>query len=122
MANQEHLDILKQGVEAWNQWRQVYPGIPTDLEYANLRFTNFRYADLSDANFLQANLSHADLLQANLSHADLSYANLSSVNLMFSDLHPLIDVSNLFAVFSRIDNILPSGANLSGAKLSNAIL
>ena len=22
MANQEHLDILKQGVEFWNQWRK----------------------------------------------------------------------------------------------------
>jgi len=24
MANQEHLDILKQGVQVWNQWRKEH--------------------------------------------------------------------------------------------------
>ena len=26
MANEEHLARLKQGVEAWNQWREANPG------------------------------------------------------------------------------------------------
>ena len=25
MANPEHLEILKQGVEQWNKWRMEYP-------------------------------------------------------------------------------------------------
>jgi len=31
MTNQEHLDILKQGVDTWNQWRQEHPDIQPDL-------------------------------------------------------------------------------------------
>ena len=50
MANEEHLKILKQGVEQWNQWR---------LE-------NAIRPDLSDANLSNADLSDADLSNANL--------------------------------------------------------
>jgi hypothetical protein len=31
MANQEHLDILKQGVEVWNLWRRKHTTIKPDL-------------------------------------------------------------------------------------------
>src|SRR4051794_6794892 len=31
MANPEHLQILKQGVEAWNAWREQNEGIRPDL-------------------------------------------------------------------------------------------
>ena len=36
MANQEHLDILKEGVEVWNQWRKENKGGQVDLSEANL--------------------------------------------------------------------------------------
>ena len=36
MANQEHLDLLKQGVEIWNQWRQENATIRPDLSEAPL--------------------------------------------------------------------------------------
>ncbi len=45
MANQEHLDILKQGVETWNQWRKEHPEIQPDLGEAILN-----EADLSEAD------------------------------------------------------------------------
>jgi hypothetical protein len=36
MANEEQLEILKQGVEAWNKWREDNPEIKIDLSGANL--------------------------------------------------------------------------------------
>jgi len=50
MANPEHLAKLKEGVEAWNQWREEHRGI------------------------------YADLINVDLSNVDLSGANLSRIN------------------------------------------
>ena len=55
MANQEHVDILRQGVEVWNKWIKAGPRIQpdfyeADLSDANLRGTDLILADLSDAN------------------------------------------------------------------------
>jgi len=91
MAN-EHLRILKQGVERWNKWR---------LENAirpNLRRADLSDADLSGASLSDADLSSSDLSDAKLSGADLSLANLSGANLSGANL---------------------SGADLSGANLSD---
>ena len=37
MANPEHLEILKQGVETWNRWRSLHSDIKPNLSYADLR-------------------------------------------------------------------------------------
>ena len=71
MANQEHLDILKQGVEMWNQWRKEHPNIRPNLSNV----------DLSGANLSGANLSNVDLSSANLRVTDLNGANLSGADL-----------------------------------------
>ncbi len=52
MANPEHLEILKQGVEAWNQWREQNPQTKPDLSGAILREANLRGADLGGATGL----------------------------------------------------------------------
>ncbi len=36
MANQEHLNIFRQGVDGWNEWRKQHPEIRPDLTRANL--------------------------------------------------------------------------------------
>jgi hypothetical protein len=65
MADEEQLRILKQGVEAWNDWRRKNPGITAvDLSGADLREMNLLGAELS-----RANLDEAILLGANLSGA-----------------------------------------------------
>jgi uncharacterized protein YjbI with pentapeptide repeats len=70
MANLQHFDLLKKGVEIWNQWRDEHPdGLP-----------DFRDADLSGTMLNGGNLSEADLSGANLSFAILSGANLISAN------------------------------------------
>jgi len=37
MANPEHLAILKQGVKAWNEWRQDCPEIMPNLRSCELQ-------------------------------------------------------------------------------------
>lgn len=67
MANQEHLDILKQGGEVWNEWRGQNPEVVPDLSMANLFEADLSGADLMGADLMGANLSVADLSSANLS-------------------------------------------------------
>jgi hypothetical protein len=71
MANPEHLEILKRGVEAWNTWR-----VENDVVGPNLVGAN-----LVGANLVGADLSGTDLRGADLSRATLRYANLRSASL-----------------------------------------
>jgi len=62
MADQQHLDRLRQGVSTWKAWMaEQRPVFHPDLSGANLG-----YADLSGADLGRANLSCADLSEANL--------------------------------------------------------
>jgi uncharacterized protein YjbI with pentapeptide repeats len=81
MANQEHLDILKQGVYVWNQWREENPKILPDL--SNVDFTD---ANLIVANLQRTDLRDANLWRATLNFADFSYADLSGTQLNFAEL------------------------------------
>jgi len=96
MANNEHLERIRQGTAQWNEWRKQHPEIQPDLRVAYLQGANLFGADLSGANLFGANLLGADLSRANLSRAVLQVANLSGANL--------------------------SGANLFGATLRGAVL
>jgi hypothetical protein len=71
MANKEHLEILKQGVKAWNEWRKDNPYIMPDLRWANLRGYDLSRYDLRGAIFNFADLSCADLIDADLTGAIL---------------------------------------------------
>jgi hypothetical protein len=61
MANPEHLEILKQGTEAWNKWRRRNPTVTPDLINAAL----IRHS------LIGVNLENADLRQAILNGANL---------------------------------------------------
>jgi hypothetical protein len=67
MANPIHIDILYQGVEVWNAWRQKNPDIQPDLREANLRLGYIFSGNFVDRDFAGANFSGADLRGANLS-------------------------------------------------------
>lgn len=101
MANEEHLEILKSGVKAWNAWREENSDTRPDLHFAILRGARLIGASLADADLENANLEGAILSEAILSGANLSGADLEDANLRRANL---------------------SGANLSGAALVYADL
>jgi hypothetical protein len=80
VANEEHVKILKQGVEAWNAWRSANAALPdlsnASLTQANLRGTDLKDADLSGAYLRSAYLRSAILVRTILIEADLTQAQL----------------------------------------------
>ena len=81
MANQEQLEILRQGVDAWNKWRASNTMVQIDLGGADLHESDFNGVNLSGANLLYANLSSTNLIRANLKWAILIETNLNLSNL-----------------------------------------
>jgi uncharacterized protein YjbI with pentapeptide repeats len=73
MANDEHVAILKKGVDAWNAWRNKNPDICPNLSEATLDG-----ADLRSANLIEADLSRA--YRANLREVNLREVNLHAAD------------------------------------------
>lgn len=146
MANEHHIQFLRQGSSVWNEWRRNMPDVQPDLSEAdlygglfggvnlpgaNLREVNFRGANLREANLREvdlglaglrrADLSGADLTGARLRGANLAEANLKEANLKEADLTGA-DLSQ--ADLSQADLSLADfrGADLSDANLSGADL
>ena len=76
MANNEQVDLLKQGPQAWNAWRAEQSGASVDLSGGALRGLDLEGADLSGADLKGADLRGANLSSANLTRAHLEGANL----------------------------------------------
>jgi uncharacterized protein YjbI with pentapeptide repeats len=102
MATQEHLDILKQGVEVWNQWRKEHPEIRPDLSEADWVDTDLSGADLSETKLRGASLRGVDLSFANLSRANLSRTYLSRTNLDRANLND-VDLSQATIGWTHFD-------------------
>jgi hypothetical protein len=86
MADEEHLNIIKQGVNAWNQWRADNPAVRPNLRAVDLSQMNLRRADLSGAKLNGADLREADLFGADLSKTDLTAADLRRADLTAANL------------------------------------
>ncbi len=71
MGNREHLELLTQGAEVWNVWREKNPGVIPDLEEADLGRASLAGVDLREANLHRAHLLVAKLLRANFQGANL---------------------------------------------------
>jgi len=108
MANPEHLQILRQGAEAWNQWRKQHRNIRPDFSGANLSGADLIVTDLSGAFLWNADLSgaflwNADLISTSLTGADLSRANIREA--VFGDTD-LTDVRGLETCHHTAPSIL----------------
>ncbi len=131
MANPDHLEILKQGVEQWNKWRKEHREVLPDLSGADLREANLSKANFDSANLREADLSGANLNGVNLRNAHLYKAQLSGANLhgailpeamLFQALLIGADLSGANLTGACLQTADLSGAKLSGAKLSRADL
>ncbi len=136
MANPEHSDILKEGVGAWNRWREENLSTRPDLSSISLsrqdlRGANFSRCSLAEAHFNHSDLSGANLNRANLSRASLNVAQLDSANLMEANLEGAnlaeadftrADISYAILNGSHLTDANLQLANLTGADLSKANL
>ena len=110
MADQNHLDWLHEGMEAWNS-RRASDDFDPDLSGADLTGTDLEYFNLAKANLEKANLRHTILLGAVLKGSNLAQADLCKVK----------------APMTRFDDAILFGAELQeaelpGADFTNAIL
>lgn len=121
MANLEHLEILNQGVNIWNNWRDNNPNIYPDLHGADLISK-----DLENINFSKTILVNVQLNHAKLAHADFSDANMVSIVLRDATLDDayLLNARLAEAHLERISlkNAVLMGASFRGANLTDANL
>jgi uncharacterized protein YjbI with pentapeptide repeats len=87
--NSMQLEMLRQGAEIWNKWREENPTTSVDLNDAlldglGLDDINLYAANLRGASFLSASLKRADLSKADLTGASFDGANLSNASLFRS--------------------------------------
>lgn len=136
VVSHAHLDLLKQGIMLWNQWREDHSEIQPNLQEANLSGTNLKGANLRGANLSGAELNRADLNQADLRFANLSGAllrdsDLSNTNLSFADLSKAdlsfailrgTDLRGANLVFADLKGVNTKDVKLSDADLSNTHL
>lgn len=131
MANKEHLEMLKQGVQVWNEWREENPEISPDLRNGQCSYMNLRGADLSRADFrgtdlFRTNLLGADLLEVNLSgvnltRADLSYADLRCASIREANLTG-VNLGNANCSATDLSYANLRGSDIHSANLGNANL
>jgi uncharacterized protein YjbI with pentapeptide repeats len=151
LANPEHLAKLKEGVEAWNQWRDNLEAEPdlsgadltgldlrdyrlyhVNLSRAVLEGVTFGRANLSRTNFHRAIFSHpaplwsSVLREVNLSEVDLTRASLEGVDLTAGNLSGSClcrsDLSKSTLLFAHLEGTCLREAHMNGADLRGAHL
>jgi uncharacterized protein YjbI with pentapeptide repeats len=114
VANEEHLNIINEGVESWNHWRQEQPGfrsVRPDLSEADLSGRDLSGIQLEDAILNHCNLSDTNLTSAFLIYSELIGSNLNNATLVNATLQS-----------SRLISTNLTNANLRGADLRAATL
>jgi uncharacterized protein YjbI with pentapeptide repeats len=131
MANLDHLELLKQGTQAWNAWRRKHRGLRPDLSGDPVSDFEHQISMLATAvaNEVmpgrappdEVGLSGLDLASADLHGCDLHAVNLSRANLMLANLRGAdLRGANLSGAIMTSANL--SKCDLRGATMNGAIL
>lgn len=110
-VNPQHLALLKQSVEEFNQWRSQNWTMKPDLSGADLRGANLFQANLSDANLAGADLRGANMVNVEARSADFEQADLAGAQMQGANL-----------AMSNMTRTNFQQANLMGASLADSCL
>ncbi len=110
-AGPDPLEILSEGVAAWNLWRKKYSDVTPQMPGVKLKGRSLEGVDLRECGMGGADLSGADLYKANLSQADLRRALLAE-----ADLHRALLLE------TKLDDAVLNHADLASADLRGASL
>ena len=80
MPNEKHFEIVQQGVEEWNKWREENPEIEPDLSDIDLSDMKLNNANLSDTDLRRSILRNTDFRDADLVRADLRAVNINKAS------------------------------------------
>ncbi len=126
MADKKHLEILRKGVEVWNQWRKDNPDLRPNLSFADLNNADLNSANFNNANLYSAYLESANLNNANLYSAYLESAIFVSANLVSANLYRAYlqsaDLESAYLQSADLESAYLQSANLVSANLGSAIL
>jgi uncharacterized protein YjbI with pentapeptide repeats len=114
MANKEHLNLIKQGVRAWNEWSSEHLGPTLDVREADPGWTNVTGADRPGADLAGADLRSVDLREVDLRECDLRGANLNGCDVSGAKL------AGAFLWRADLGGAIFDRANLIGTNLVEA--
>lgn len=121
MANEEHLAIQRESVEAWNTWREAHSYLVPDLKNANLEGANLKGVNFEGVNLEGANLEGANLQGANLEGAKLGVAKVEELGRVRKLVYELWGYPDFFPI-TKVNPAHLAGTNLTDANLRNAVL
>ena len=121
MAIEEHLNKIKQGVDAWNKWREDNPNEVPDLSKADIRGCKLQKINLNNANLKETKLQYSNLYEANLEKADLSKAKLLETNLQSAKLKNA-DLSGAGLLESNLQFTDLENAKFKGAQFNEGTI
>ena len=121
IASEGQLNLIKQGVEKWNLWRDQNTDIKPDLSQADLRETQLQKVNLSNANLDEAKLQFSNLTGANLQAACLKKVRFQEANLQSANLKNA-DLSGAGMLEANLQYADLENANLGGAQFNEDAL
>jgi len=135
MPAEQHIQLINQGTDVWNRWRESNPDETPDLSQADLRGKQFSKINLKNANLQDAklqfcnltgavlngaNITKAKFLEANLQYANLQNATLEGANFFEANLQ-YANLQNANAKQAQFnDDVMLNQANLKGCDLRGA--